>query len=243
MTRYIKRHSLQTRLTHDTIAVCCILLALSGLFVFIPPLAAAVPQGVILAIRISHRVFGVLFILVPLISAITAPKGVMHLLRNYFAKWDKDDVVWMKRFIPYMLGPKKVHMPDQHEVKSGQRVADGAIMLGALVMIVTGALLIAGTSGRGFHPEMLLVIRLIHDVGFFWICVFGIAHIYLGSGLFQPYRRTARLMWGDGKVSESDALYHWGHWACEEIEKGEQVSDDGVEDPRIEKTAGEATTP
>jgi len=242
MTRYIKRHTLQTRLTHGAVAVCCILLAISGLFVFVPALTAAVPAGVVLAIRVAHRVLGVAFILVPLISAITAPRGAKHLLSNYFAKWDKDDVVWMKRFIPYMLGPKKVHMPDQHEVKSGQRVADGAIMVGALVMMVTGALLIAGTSGRGFDPAALLVIRFIHDCGFFWICAFGIAHIYLGSGLFQPYRRTIRLMWGDGKVSESDALYHWGHWACEEIEKGENISDDGKEEPRAEKAAQEATT-
>jgi formate dehydrogenase subunit gamma len=30
-------------------------------------------------------------------------------------------------------------------------------------------------------------------------------------------------MWGDGKVSESNALYHWGFWAREELEKGDNV--------------------
>jgi formate dehydrogenase subunit gamma len=30
-------------------------------------------------------------------------------------------------------------------------------------------------------------------------------------------------MFGDGLVSESDALYHWGHWAEEELASGENV--------------------
>lgn len=32
---------------------------------------------------------------------------------------------------------------------------------------------------------------------------------YLGLGIFTPYRGTVRLMFGDGKVSETDAVYHW----------------------------------
>ena len=55
------------------------------------------------------------------------------------------------------------------------------------------------------------------------IAVFGLAHIFLGAGIFQPYRGTAKLMFGDGTVSESDALYHWGHWARKEIATGENV--------------------
>ena len=30
-------------------------------------------------------------------------------------------------------------------------------------------------------------------------------------------------MFGDGTVSEADALYHWGHWAREEMTSGEHV--------------------
>ena len=45
-----------------------------------------------------------------------------------------------------------------------------------------------------------------------------------GAGIFQPYRGTARIMFGDGKVSESDAVYHWGYWANEEIALGKNVT-------------------
>ena len=173
------------------------------------------------------RSLGIIFIITPIISAIMAPKGVKHILGNYFVKWDKDDVTFLKRFVPYMLGPKRVHMPDQHEVKSGQRIADGALILGAIGISISGVILLLGTTFMTLDPTLMLISRLIHDLTFVWLCVFGLAHIYLGAGIFQPYRRTAKLMFGDGLVKESDALYHWGYWAREEIEKGENIVDDG----------------
>lgn len=53
--------------------------------------------------------------------------------------------------------------------------------------------------------------RVVHVVCFILIAVFGMAHAYLGLGIFTPYRGTVRLMFGDGKVSETDAVYHWGY--------------------------------
>lgn len=41
-------------------------------------------------------------------------------------------------------------------------------------------------------------------------------------------------MFGDGRVSESDALYHWGHWAREELEDGEKVTVDEGGDYDVE---------
>ncbi|MCL2808279.1 MAG: cytochrome b/b6 domain-containing protein [Coriobacteriia bacterium] len=223
MARYIKRHSLQARITHDVFAVSGILLFLTGLFVFIPPLADAAPATTVYVIRIAHRVIGFIFILVPIISAILAPGGFKHYLSNYFRRWNKEDITWMKKFIPYMLAPKKVHMPNQPELKSGQVVADGALMLGAIVMAISGLFLVFGTWFVDLSAGLMVFMRLLHNIGFIWMIVFVIPHIYLGAGIFQPYRKTARLMFGDGKVSESDALYHWGNWAAEEFEKGEKV--------------------
>ena len=226
MTRYIVRHGLQTRVTHGIFSISCILLAITGLFVFVPPLAAAVPSEVTFVIRIVHRVLGVTFIVVPIISGLTAPKGAKHMFGNYFKKWDKDDVTWIKRFIPYMLGPKRVHMPDQRELKSGQVVADGALIVGAFFIAISGVILLLGTTLVHFGATIMLVMRIVHDVAFIWLIVFGLAHIYLGLGIFQPYRKTYRVMFGNGKVSESDALYHWGYWARDEIDLGEHVVDD-----------------
>ncbi len=222
---YITRHSLQARVTHGITVSCCILLCISGLFVFVPQLAQAIGADTVFAIRMSHRVLGLLFVLVPLISAIMAPKGVAHIFKNLFAKWNADDKKWMILFFPYLFLAKWIHMPDQDEVKSGQRFADGMLWLFGAEMGITGVLLLLGATVvdlGGAHG----VILFLHDLGFLMIAIFGLAHIFLGGGIFQPYRGTWRLMFGNGKVSESDALYHWGHWARKELTSREHVTEE-----------------
>ena len=221
--RYIKRHSLQARLTHGITIAACILLCISGLFVFVPALAAAVGADTVFAIRMSHRIIGVVFVAVPLISALLAPKGVAHIFKNLFDRWDSDDKKWMMLFFPYLFMAKWIHMPDQREVKSGQRFADGMLWFSGALMGITGVFLLLGTTLFDFGGGVYGVMLFLHDIGFLLIAVFGLAHIFLGAGIFQPYRGTAKLMFGDGTVSESDALYHWGHWARQEIASGETV--------------------
>ena len=62
-------------------------------------LAQAVGADTVFVIRMSHRVLGFIFVLVPLISAIMAPKGVAHIFKNLFAKWNSDDKKWMLLFL------------------------------------------------------------------------------------------------------------------------------------------------
>lgn len=221
--RYIKRHSLQARITHGTTAICCILLAISGLFVFVPALGQLIGADAVFVLRMAHRVLGVIFIAVPLVSAILAPKGVGHIFKNLFDRWDSDDKKWMILFFPYLFMAKWIHMPDQRELKSGQRFADGMLWFFGLEMGITGVLLLLGSTVIDFGAAFYGVVLLLHDVGFLMLAIFGLAHIFLGAGIFQPYRGTHRLMFGDGMVSESDALYHWGHWARREIERGDRI--------------------
>jgi formate dehydrogenase subunit gamma len=170
-----------------------------------------------------HRVVGVIFVTVPIISGILAPKGVAHVFKNLFAKWDSDDKKWMMLFFPYLFMARWIHMPDQHEVKSGQRFADGMLWFSGALMGITGVIMLLGTTLFTIDTGVYGVILLLHDIGFFLIAIFGLAHIFLGAGIFQPYRGCAKLMFGDGLVSESDALYHWGHWARKEIGSGENI--------------------
>ena len=218
----IVRHSLQARITHGVTIVCCILLCISGLFVFVPALAQVAGAQTVFAIRMSHRVLGLIFVAVPLISAIMAPKGVAHIFKNLFHSWDSDDKKWMLLFFPYLFMAKWIHMPDQGEVKSGQRFADGMLWLFGAEMGITGVLLLLGSTVLDFGTGYGIILWL-HDFGFLMIAVFGMAHIFLGGGIFQPYRGTYRLMFGDGTVSEADTLYHWGHWARGEMTSGEHV--------------------
>ena len=119
-TVYIQRHSLQARITHGVTVVACLLLVLSGLFVFVPPLAQLAGPDVTFALRMAHRVVGIVFVVVPLVSAIIAPKGAWHIFKeDFFTKWDKDDRKWIVLFLPYLFLAKHMHMPDQNQNKSG----------------------------------------------------------------------------------------------------------------------------
>jgi formate dehydrogenase subunit gamma len=231
MTVYIKRNTLQARLTHGVAVTSIILLAISGLFIFVPQLAAITPAAVLVFFSTAHRVLGIALMIVLLLSALISPKGAKHFFQSYFCKWDADDKTFMKRFVPYMLSPKKVDLPAQHRVKSGQRVVGWIIFLAGFMICVSGVVLIVGTSGVALSASTMLIMRLIHDIAFILLAVFGLAHIYLGAGFFQPYRGMRKVMFGDGLLNESEALYHWGHWAREEMDRGENVVvvDDGVE--------------
>lgn len=231
ITKYIKRHSILARITHGTAAICCILLAITGLFVFINSWNNAVGSEFSIAMRWAHRIIAIPFIVIPLLAVLISPKGFVHLFKNnIFGKWDKDDWTFAKLFMPYLFAPGKIHMPPQREVKSMQRVADGVLLfagvfaaLSGIVLWLNTGLLPNGEWTVHFAPATLLVAKLIHDISFLIIIVFGLGHIYLGGGIFEPYRGTANLMFGNGRVNEADAVYHWGYWADEEIASGKNV--------------------
>lgn len=221
--RFIKRHSRQARWTHGITVICCIWLMISGCFVFIPPLSQLVGPDVVFAMRMSHRVIGVVFVAVPIISAIKAPKGAAHIWHNNVTTWTSDDKLWMKLFMPYLFLAKWVHMPDQDEQKSGQRFADGMLWVSGFFMAITGVVLLLGETCISLSTGVHGVFLLLHDIFFLIMAIFACAHIFLGAGIFQPYRGMWKVMWKDGLISESDALYHWGHWARKELDEGENV--------------------
>lgn len=225
MTRYIQRHSLMKRAVHGIHTVSCFALILTGLVLFVPGFAESFGATGVEISRLGHRVFGVAFILVPLGALVLAPKGFVHILQNLFANWDADDRKFMALFPKYLFAPKTTHMPKQRAVKSGQRLSDGFLILVCIAIAVSGVVLWAGA----YVPPVYLRIALaVHDVAFAAIAVIMVIHVYLGAGVWQPYRGLGRLMFGSGRVSEAEARYHWGHWAEDELKKGANVIDDGI---------------
>jgi formate dehydrogenase subunit gamma len=220
VTRYIQRHSLLARWVHGITMVSCMVLIASGAVVFIPAVGQAVGSNVVQFVRIMHRVFAVSFIAAPLIGLIVAPKGFVHIVKNLVAPWDADDKKFMAMFPKYLFSPKTTHMPKQHEIKSGQRLSDAALILVAVMIAVTGVVLWAGAY---VSPQVFRIALLLHDVSFAGIAIIMCVHIYLGAGVFQPYRGLARLMFGNGRVTEAEARYHWGYWAEEELASGKNV--------------------
>lgn len=221
MTKYIKRHDAFVRAYHWTFAVGGILLLISGLFLFIPGWGDKLSQPTYAAFSLVHHIIGIIFVAVPILGWIIRPKNFTHTFKNIFMKWDDDDKEFMKKFMPYLFNPKKVHMPKQQFIKSGQRFSDFIMWLCVFGIMFTGVMLLLGSN---LGPSWLFALwKMGHDLAFMGIAMMLPIHIFLGGGIFQPYRRIPRVMFGDGLVNESDALYHWGHWAEAELASGENV--------------------
>ena len=147
ITKYIQRHSVLARITHGVVAISCILLAITGLFVMITAWNNGVGSEFTIAMRWTHRLLAIPFILIPLLAIIISPKGFVHLFKNnIFGKWDADDRTFAMRFIPYLFAPGKVHMPPQREVKSLQRVADGTLLFAGVFAAISGMILWLNTG-------------------------------------------------------------------------------------------------
>ncbi len=219
--RYIQRQSSFARGLHWIHTIACLALFATGLILFITPVAIAVGPTTIQGARIVHRVMAVIFIVAPLVAVAISPKGFIHMWKSLFFKWDADDKEFMAKFLPYLLLGAKQHMPPQRQQKSGQGVADGILIFASIGIALTGIVLVwPDFFGGGSFVRWNL---MLHDGLMLLIGVIMVAHIYLGAGIFQPYRGSGKLMFGDGRVSESDALYHWGTWAKEELRKGDNV--------------------
>ena len=220
--RYIQRQSVYARSLHWIHTIACLSLYVTGLILFIPSVAAAVGVSTVQGARMIHRVMAAIFIVAPLVSMVIQPKGFKHVLQGWFFKWDDKDKEFMKKFLPYLLLGGKEHMPDQKYMKSGQAVADLGVVFFSILIALSGVILVwPAFFGGGALVQWGL---LIHDGVMILLGAMLIAHIYIGAGIFQPYKGSGRLMFGDGKISEADALYHWGTWAREEIRKGDRIT-------------------
>lgn len=218
MAKRIKRHDAWMRTWHWTNLISWAVLTITGLFLYVPAFGTSLGQDFLNTGKMFHRIFAILFIAVPLIIAVIKPRTFGDSFKNLFQKWDSDDKEFMKKFVPYLFAPHKYHMPKQYFVKSGQRISDLVLYFLMIVIAITGVMLWVNVPGVWFRLALLG-----HDLAFLGMSLIMVIHIYLGGGLFQPYRRSAGLMLGDGTVGESDALYHWGHWAEAELESGENV--------------------
>ncbi len=134
-------------------------------------------------------------------------------MRELFSSWDEDDKTWLKKFIPYLFNAK-TEMPPQGAIKSGQKFADWFILGFSVIIAISGILMWAQ---KYLSAELIRWMHPIHDISMIVLGVFLLGHIYLGMGILQPYRGTYKLMFGDGRIKESDAKYHWRKWAEEKL--------------------------
>ncbi len=205
----VQRRSAVARFIHFIHFLSVAFLFYSGLALFHPWFGSwADWVGGFTVTRYAHRIAAIFFIGIPLLGIIFNWKGFAELMRDIFAPWDEDDRKWVRKFLPYLFNAK-TKMPPQGKIKSGQRVGDWFVLASSLFLALTGLVM---WQYEYFPRVFVRWMYPIHDTSMIVLVVFLLVHIYLGSGLFQPYRGMYRVIFGDGQLAEEKARYHWRKW-------------------------------
>jgi len=210
--RRIKRQSGTARFIHWVHTISCLLLFYTGLALYIPALnGIAVIFGGLQNSRLVHHYSGFIFVGVPIVMALGNWKGFVNFMKEVFTWEGKDDTDWFKKFPTYLFNAK-TKLPPQGRLKSGQKFADWFILGGSLLIALSGIIMYFDTA---FPRVLVQWMYPLHELSMIVLGVFLLIHIYMGAGIFQPYRGMWRAMFWDGTVSDKEAEYHWSKWAKE----------------------------
>ena len=207
----VERFSAGARIFHWVVTIAAIVLAITGLFLWVPAFGSLAEDSYS---RIIHRVAAVILVAAPLLFFFSRPGSSLHFVKYIFS-WGKDDIAWLKAAPDYYFGGDEKKMPPQGEMNTGQKLWALVAFLSVIGFIVTGSLMwFAKTS---IPAELFLWATIIHDLCFIVAGAMTLVHLYLGA--IHPRMTESLKSMLKGTVSEEYAKSHHGKW-YEEISKG-----------------------
>ena len=220
----VERYSKTVRVLHWVNAVAWVVLIVTGLFLFVPQFGDAAVGGLS---RLFHRIGAVVMVGWALIYVVGDPRSTWAGIKDAF-KWGKCDLGWLVAAIPYYFFGKeestirirgfsrRIEMPPQHHMNTGQKLWWLFVLAGGALMIITGALM--WFFKNLISPGAFMWSAFFHDVGFIILLVFAFVHVYLS--VFHPKMRGIFWsMWG-GTISAEYASSHHKKW-YDDVTKGE----------------------
>jgi formate dehydrogenase subunit gamma len=207
----VERFSAGARWFHWTVTITALVLAITGLFLYVPAFGSLAEHSYS---RIIHRVAAVILVAAPLLFFLSRPKRALTFVKHIFT-WGKDDIEWLKAAPDYYFGGDEKKMPPQGEMNSGQKLWAVVAFLSVIGFIVTGALM--WFAKNSIPPELFLWATIIHDLCFIVAGAMILVHLYLGA--IHPRMTESLKSMLKGKVSEKYAKSHHGKWYAE-ISKG-----------------------
>jgi len=207
----VERFSKGARLFHWVVTIAAIVLAITGLFLYVPAFGSLAEDSYS---RIIHRVVAVILVAAPLLFFLSRPKRSLTFVKHIFT-WGKDDIAWLKAAPDYYFGGDEKKMPPQAEMNSGQKLWAVVAFLSVIGFIVTGAVM--WFAKNSIPAELFLWATIIHDLCLIVSGAMTLVHLYLGA--IHPRMTESLKSMLKGKVSEEYAKSHHGKW-YEEISKG-----------------------
>jgi formate dehydrogenase subunit gamma len=180
------RHSVYTRFLHWMVALCFFLALFSGFGIYLPWLFrwfTPIFGGGALS-RALHPWFGVGFCFFFGLQMLNWLQPMM---------WTPADSNWIRNLKTQVMGMEPLDPPETGFFNGGQKLQFWEIVVGGIVLLLTGVVLWFGA--RTFGPTAVAVSYVLHDI-FALIMLGGIfIHIYLSTGgepgTFQSMTRGA----------------------------------------------------
>lgn len=198
-------YNFQQRTVHWIHTVAFILLLITGLLVFVPSLSFLMGGSAIS--RYIHRIFAVVYMIVPFFFLFADPEGVRSSLRTIFT-WSGDDWQWLKAMPSfYFLGRGEEKMPPQEKFNTGQKAWYLLVFLASFLIIVSGLVMWIGRElvGVGVYQTMLTI----HDLSMIPLVIMFFVHVYVG--VFHPVMASGTLFRNPMISGMTDAEYARKH--------------------------------
>ncbi len=215
MEQQIERYRTPTRVLHWINAGAFIALFLTGLVLFIPPLASIAASN---WSRLIHRVAALVFVVMPLIYMATNWKSSWKGIKDAFI-WGPDDLGWVRAAPRYYFLSDEKSMPPQGHMNTGQKMWWFMVIVFGIIFVITGFIMWALKTSA---PSPLLQWSVfIHDVSFITTGAMLFVHVYLS--VLHPLMAGA---WGSmarGKVSVEYVKSHHAKWYDELTKPAKQV--------------------
>lgn len=205
------------RILHLTHLVSTLVLYYTGFSWYYPALASSV--GGYGNVMLIHRAAAAVFIIVPLYMLVTRRRKVAHFLGE-LVHWTFNDNKWMLKFPLYIFKYKETNMPDfEGKYNPGQKFSSSMQVGLCLLLGISGLIWILLINYYPQTPQFVFeFLSLTHMLGALLLFLLLLGHIYLGAGIFRPYRGMLRTMFGDGYIDKDKAFNIWPRWA-EEMER------------------------
>jgi formate dehydrogenase subunit gamma len=214
----VEKYRRPTRVLHWIHAGSFVVLFLTGLVLFLPPLGILAQDS---WTRILHRIASVIFVVAPLIYIPGNWQATLKGIKKAFT-WENEDIGWLKaapRY--YFLGDKKA-MPPQGEMNTGQKMWWFMVIVFGVIFVITGFIMWFGKTGT--PAAFLQWMVFIHDLAFIATGTMLLLHIYLGvlHPLMGPRATGSWNAMAHGTVSAEYAKSHHAKWYDEAVAKAEE---------------------
>ncbi|CQR70409.1 formate dehydrogenase-N subunit gamma [Sporomusa ovata DSM 2662] len=221
----VLKHPLISRLFHWGLILGFLPAALTGFFIWLKPFGENL-QNVIMQI---HIIGACILTLSCIFYTIFALDRIVAFTRRIFS-FDERDLAWMKVCGGYpqkMLLGKTIPVPPMGKMNSGQKQMGIMMLIGGILLIVTGWALyaflpVAPKAAMYWFDMVHLVVGIVLGVSVF-------AHIFLGIYNWGEFL----CMFGDGTQPLHEAEHHNPVWVENEIEpvKGSKITTPGQQQP------------